>query len=110
MSACFGVSMPSVMQVSSPMARTPFTISTIAGMSRSLGLRHAAPMQKRWLPASFACAAVCSTARTSISLVASTPLSAFTDCEQYPQSSGQPPVLMLSSVHSWTCSGGWFSR
>jgi hypothetical protein len=74
--------MPSVMQVSRPMARTPFTISTIAGMSRSLGLRQAAPMQNRCEPASLACAARCSTACTSISLVASTPLSAFTDCEQ----------------------------
>jgi hypothetical protein len=70
------------MQVSSPIARTPFTISTIAGMSRSLGLRHAAPMQNRWLPASFACAARWSTSCTSISLVASTPLSATTDCAQ----------------------------
>ena len=33
-----------------PIARTPSTISTIAGMSRSLGLRHAAPMQKRCDP------------------------------------------------------------
>ena len=82
MSACFGVSMPSVMQVSSPIARTPFTISTIAGMSRSLGLRQAAPMQNRWLPWSFACAARWRTDCTSISLVASTPLSAFTLCEQ----------------------------
>src|SRR5678815_2161764 len=94
--------MPSVMQVSSPIARTPCTISTIAGMSRSLGLRHAAPMQNRWLPASLACAAACSTACTSISLVASTPLSAETDCEQYPQSSGHPPVLIDSSVHNCT--------
>ncbi len=36
--ACFGVSMPSVMQVSMPMARTPFTISTSAGMSLVLGI------------------------------------------------------------------------
>ena len=65
-----------------PIARTPFTISTIAGMSRSLGLRQAAPMQNRLEPASRAWAADCSTARTSISLVALTPESAFTDCEQ----------------------------
>jgi hypothetical protein len=74
MAACLGVSMPSVMQVSMPMPRTDFTISTIAGMSRSLGLRQAAPMQKRFDPASAACAAFCSTCCTSISLVASTPL------------------------------------
>ena len=80
--ACDGVSIPKVIQVSSPIARTPHTISTIAGISRSLGLRHAAPMQNRWLPWSLACAADCSTAWTSISLVASTPLSACTDCEQ----------------------------
>lgn len=24
-------------------------------------------------------------------------------CEQYVQVSGQPPVLMLSRVHLWTC-------
>ena len=74
--------MPSVMQVSSPSARTPFTISTIAGMSRSFGLRQAAPMQKRWLPLSLARAAFCSTSRTSISLVALTPASALEDCAQ----------------------------
>ena len=74
--------MPSVMQVSIPISRTPFTISMIAGMSRSLGLRHAAPMQKRCEPESLACAADWSTARTSISLVALTPLSALDDCEQ----------------------------
>ena len=65
-----------------PIWRTPSTISTIAGMSRSLGLRQAAPMQKRFDPESFACAAACSTARTSISLVAFNPLSALLDCEQ----------------------------
>lgn len=70
------------MHVSMPMPRTPSTIATIAPMSRSLGLRHAAPMQKRVEPLSFACAAACNTARTSISLVALTPLSALTDCEQ----------------------------
>jgi hypothetical protein len=77
-----GVSMPSVMQVSMPIWRTPLIISMIAGMSRSLGLRQAAPMQKRCDPASLACAADCSTACTSISLVAFTPLSAEADCEQ----------------------------
>ena len=65
-----------------PIARTPFTISTIAGMSRSLGLRQAAPMQNRVLPLSLACAADCNTCCTSISLVATTPESALTDCEQ----------------------------
>jgi hypothetical protein len=73
--------MPSVMQVSMPIARTPFTISTIAGMSRSLGLRQAAPMQKRFDPAS-RLRGLLQHRCTSISLVASTPLSAFTDCEQ----------------------------
>ena len=64
------------------MARTPSTIATTASMSRSLGLRHAAPMQKRWLPASLAWRAACNTWATSISLVAATPLSALADCEQ----------------------------
>ena len=27
--------------------------------------------------------------------------------EQYVHVSGQPPVLMLSSVHRCTCTGGW---
>ena len=76
------MSIPSVMQVSIPICRTPFTISTMAGMSRSFGLRQAAPMQKRCEPLSFACAAIWSTARGSISLVAFTPLSADLDCEQ----------------------------
>ena len=62
-----------------PIWRTPFTISTMAGMSRSLGLRQAAPMQKRELPASFACAAACITACTLISFCAFSPLSAWAD-------------------------------
>ena len=65
-----------------PICRTPRTISTMAGISLSLGLRHAAPMQKRCDPLSFACAAICNTARESISLVAFTPESADFDCEQ----------------------------
>src|SRR3546814_3250206 len=39
---CSLVSIPSVMQVSMPIWRTPSIISTIAGMSRSLGLRQGA--------------------------------------------------------------------
>jgi hypothetical protein len=62
-----------------PIWRTPFTISMMAGMSRSLGLRHAAPMQKRPEPLSLACAAAWSTARTSISLVAFSPVSCAAD-------------------------------
>ncbi|VWX54133.1 exported hypothetical protein [Novosphingobium sp. 9U] len=69
-------------QVSMPIERTPFTISMMAGMSRSLGLRQAAPMQKRVEPWSRACAARCSTCCTSSSLVALTPEFAETDCEQ----------------------------
>ena len=42
------------MQVSSPIAFTPATISQTAAMSRSLGSRHAAPMQKRCEPCALA--------------------------------------------------------
>ena len=38
-------SMPSVMQVSMPSAFTPSTMATTVSMSRSFGLRQAAPMQ-----------------------------------------------------------------
>ena len=96
--------MPSVMQVSSPIAFTPSTMATTLSMSRSLGLRHAAPMQKRCEPAALASAAAARTAFTSISFSAFTSLSADADCEQYPQSSGQPPVLIDNRVQSCTSS------
>jgi hypothetical protein len=74
--------MPSVMHVSSPIARTPSTIATTFGMSRGFGLRHAAPMQKRCDPAALACAAPARTASTSISFSALRPESDEADCEQ----------------------------
>ena len=46
--------MPNVTQVSMPIALTSFTISITGPRSLSLGLRHAAPMQKRLEPFSFA--------------------------------------------------------
>ena len=70
------------MQVSIPISRTPAIIWTSAGMSRSLGLRHAAPMQNRCEPAARASAALASTASTSISFSALTLLCALADCEQ----------------------------
>src|SRR5260370_220679 len=42
--------MPSVAQVSSPSALTPSTMAQTESRSRSFGLRHAAPMQKRLAP------------------------------------------------------------
>jgi len=86
------------------MAFTPSTMATTLSMSRSFGLRQAAPMQKRCDPAALASAAAASTACTSISFSAFTSLSAEALCEQYPQSSGQPPVLIEHKVHSCTSS------
>ena len=61
------------MHVSSPIAFTPATIAHTAAMSRSLGERHAAPMQKRCDPAALASAAAPSTASTSINFSAFRP-------------------------------------
>jgi hypothetical protein len=66
--------MPSVAQVSRPSAFTSWIIAATLGMSRSLGERHAAPMQKREAPAALACRAFSSTASVDISFVASTPV------------------------------------
>ena len=66
--------MPSVAQVSRPSAFTSRIISATLGMSRSLGERQAAPMQKRLAPAALAWRAFSSTASVAISLVASTPV------------------------------------
>src|SRR3546814_7465293 len=65
--ACSPLSIPSVAQVSSPSAFTSRIISATLGMSRSFGERHAAPMQKREAPASFACLAFASTSSVLIS-------------------------------------------
>ena len=66
--------MPSVAQVSRPSALTSEIIAATFGMSRSFGLRHAAPMQKREAPAALAWRALSSTASVDISFVASTPV------------------------------------
>ena len=57
--------MPSVQHVSSPSALTAATMSRTGARSRSFGPRHAAPMQKRVAPASFAARAA-STTRVEI--------------------------------------------
>ena len=67
-------SMPRVAQVSRPIAFTSRIMAATLGMSRSLGERQAAPMQKREAPAALACRAFSSTASVLISLVASTPV------------------------------------
>jgi hypothetical protein len=46
----------------------------------------------------------------SISACGSTPVCQCADCEQYPQSSGHAPVLMLMSLHTCISSGVWFAR
>jgi hypothetical protein len=66
--------MPSVMQVCSPSALTSRTISVTRSMSLGLGLRHAAPMQKRVAPCFFAACAASTTSASGISLPAATPV------------------------------------
>jgi hypothetical protein len=67
--------MPSVMQVSMPRPFTAATVSHSSSMSRSLGERQAAPMQKRVAPPSLARRASATIASAAISLVAFTPVS-----------------------------------
>ena len=74
--------MPSVAQVSSPSALTPSTMAQTFSTSRSLGERQAAPMQKRLAPAALAARASASTASSSISFSALTPVSYLALCGQ----------------------------
>ena len=74
--------MPSVMQVCRPSAFTSRTISVTRSMSLGFGLRHAAPMQKRVAPCSFAACAAAITSASGISLSAATPVSKCADCGQ----------------------------
>ena len=62
-----------------PSALTPSTMVQTASRSLSLGLRQAAPMQKRDAPAALAARASASTASISISLEALMPVSYFDD-------------------------------
>ena len=74
--------MPSVMQVSSPRDLTSRTMVVTRSMSRALGDRHAAPMQKRLAPWALAARAASITSSTGISLAALTSVSKWADCEQ----------------------------
>ncbi len=74
--------MPSVMQVSRPSAFTSRTIVVTRSMSRALGERQAAPMQKRLAPCALAARAASSTSSTGISFSAFRPVSKCADCEQ----------------------------
>jgi hypothetical protein len=74
--------MPSVAQVCSPRPFTASTSTATFSTSRSLGARHAAPMQKRVAPASFAACAARTTSSTSMSFCAFTPVSNSADCGQ----------------------------
>jgi hypothetical protein len=67
-------------------------------------------MQKRVAPASRAARARASTSSTCMSGSAGRPVSWRTLCGQYAQSSGQAPVLMDSSVLTWTSWPGKRSR
>ena len=90
--------MPRVRQVSSSNSLTALTISFIFDILLSLRFLHAAPMQNLDAPdffASFACAITSSTVK---SFSISTSVLYFMLCEQYLQSSGQPPVLIDMSV------------
>ena len=71
--------MPSVTQVSLPMALSPAIMAETLGRSRSFTSRQAAPMQKRCAPPALALAASASTRWTSISLEAGTPVSKLAD-------------------------------
>ena len=64
--------MPNVAQVSKPKSLTPLIMATTFSMSRSFGSRQAAPIQKRFDPASLAAFAAAKTSSTSINLVALT--------------------------------------
>ena len=79
--------MPSVMQASSPRSFTSRTMLASFSTSRSFSSRHAAPMQKRPAPAFLAFSAAARTWARSSSFSASTPVSYFTLCAQYLQSS-----------------------
>ncbi len=95
--------MPSVTQASRPISLTPRTIcSTRSNAGPSFTSRHAAPMQNRVDPCSLARRAAASTSSTSSIFSAPTSVAWWLDCGQYAQSSGQPPVLTLSSVQSCT--------
>ena len=74
-SACPSVNMPSVMQLSRPSARTPFTMATTWGISRDFGERQAAPIQKRVAPDATAALACSNTFSTAISFSTSSPVS-----------------------------------
>ena len=67
--------MPRVMQVSRPSAFTAAIIWATASMSLSLGLRQAAPMQKRVAPAALAFFAAATTVCTGSSASRSRPVS-----------------------------------
>ena len=67
--------MPTVAQVSSPSARTSSTMRLICSSCFGLGLRYAAPMQKRVAPLAFAACAASTTADSSSSSSRSSPVS-----------------------------------
>jgi hypothetical protein len=73
--------MPSVMQFRAHRL-DPAHLLQSASMSRSLGSRQAAPMQKRPEPDALASAAAASTASASINFSALRPDLAKADCEQ----------------------------
>ena len=99
--------MPSVAQLSRPSERTSRIIADITSMSRFLGERQAAPMQKRVAPASRAALARAATSATAISVSRSRPVSWRMLCGQYAQSSGQAPVFTDNSVLICTVFAGW---
>jgi hypothetical protein len=83
--ACSGESMPKVVQTSIPIPRTSRTISKILSNPLFLPARslHAAPMQKRVLPLSFAFRAASSTDSSSTKREAFVGVEYRDDCEQY---------------------------
>ena len=90
------------MHDSMPNALTPLIISSTIGISRALGLRQAAPIQKRVEPIALAFSAASKTFSTSSKRSFSKSVLLRALCEQYLQSSGQAPVLIDSNVLTCT--------
>ena len=74
--------MPRVTQVCIPRSRTAWIISITLSRFLSVGLRQAAPMQKRLAPLSLAACAAAITSSSGSSFSRSSPVSYLALCEQ----------------------------
>ena len=100
--------MPSVVHTSMSILRTSRTISRIRSKPRFLPAKslHAAPMQKRVLPFSFALRAASSTGSISRRREALVVVVYLDDCEQYEPGEHEhgPAWRLLGRSHSLRCS------